>query len=71
MALSKKQQEEMYEAVIELKTAVIGANGKGGLLDKVEALAQGHGKLKKNFWMLVGILSGSGVLAGGLVKLLG
>ena len=66
--LTEEQQTEMYGAVIELKTAICGANGKGGLIDKVEDLAKGHGKLKKSFWILVGILVGSGAIAGSIIQ---
>ena len=71
MALTEKQQNEMFEAVIELKTAIVGMNGKGGLIDKVEELAKGYGRLKRNFFLLCGILVGSGAIAGGISQLLG
>ena len=71
MALTKeesKKLDETHGTVIELKTAICGANGKGGLLDRVEELAKGHSKLKRSFWVLVGILIGSGAIAGSIIQ---
>jgi len=73
MALSEKQENEMFEAVIRLDEKI---NGKGGLMDRFEALCRGHGRLKRNFWIAVSIVAGGGgifegVSGGALLRLIG
>ncbi len=60
----RDDQKVIREDQIITKTVLLGVNGKDGLVDEVKSLAQGHGRLKKNFWILVGILLGSGVIGG-------
>lgn len=78
----EKLLEETNDAVIEIKTALKGFNGQGGLINEVKGiltrqdnLEVDHNKLKGNYKTLVGILIGSGILTGGavagLTKLLG
>ena len=69
MALTKEQQDEMYKAVVELRSAIVGVNGKGGLIDEVQRLASGHGRLRRYFWILVSALVASGVITGGATGL--
>ena len=38
--------------------------------DDVEELTKSHGRLKKNFWTLIGVLAGSGVIGSGIYGLL-
>ncbi len=38
---------------------------------RIDSIGNSHGKLKRNFWTLVGILIGSGVIGVGVNTLLG
>lgn len=62
--------QETHETVTELRSAVIGVNGKGGLIDKVEEVCVDHAKLKNKVTLLIGILAGSGALTGTTVGLI-
>lgn len=80
MALTKEEKEILKEirdsqndiakeqAVIH--TVLLGADGAEGLVEEVKCLAKGHGKLKRNFWILVGTLAGSGIIGGGIAGLM-
>jgi len=61
--------EETHETVIILKTVVLGANGDKGLHGTVQEQGRELFSLKKAFWTLIGILVGSGVLAGSVITL--
>jgi len=77
---SQKQLiQETHETVIQLSTVLLGVQGtaNGGLVKDVKdvkvsvnELSKAHGKLKRNFWLLVGMLAGSGVLGSGIYSLL-
>ncbi len=67
--ISDDQKEIMKEQTV-LHTVLLGANGAEGLVEEVKSIAKGYGKLKRNFWMLVGILVGSGVIGGSVAGLL-
>ncbi len=67
--ISDDQKEIMKEQTV-LHTVLLGANGAEGLVEEVKSIAKGYGKLKRNFWMLVGVLVGSGVIGGSVVGLL-
>lgn len=78
MATQKEMIQATHDTVIKLKAVLTGVNGDQGLVGEVKAvktdvrtLNNHHRKLSRNFWLLVGILAGSGVLAGGLWGLLG
>lgn len=76
MALTKEEQQMIKEArdtARDLKTVLVGLNGDEGLCGDVKdlvnslgALAKSHGRLKRNFWILVGVLVGSGIIGGGI-----
>ena len=68
---NRKLLEETHDTMTQLKTVLLGVPGtddKGLVGDvkevKVVQREQGKsiGKIKKNFWLLVGTLVGSGVL---------
>lgn len=67
----KQILQETHDAVIRLETKLpfIVEEVKEVKSD-LDDLSHSHGKLKRNFWMLVGILTGSGVIGGGLYGLL-
>lgn len=79
MALTKEEkgllkeisnnQKEMIKEQTVVRTVLLGANGAEGLVEEVKSLARGHGKLKRNFWILVGTLMGSGVIGGSIAGL--
>jgi len=62
--------KETYKTMIVLSTVLLGAADKPGLVDEVKTLNNRHRKLSRNFWILVSFLTGSGLLAGGMVRLL-
>ena len=80
MALTKEERELLKEIrgdqrvirddQIKVNTVLLGANGSEGLVDVVKDLAKGHGRLKRNFWILVGLLMGSGVVGSGIYGVL-
>ena len=64
--------EETHGTVVELKTVILGIPGTAdkGLVGKVNDVCKNHRKLSRNFWILIGILIGSGLLGSGIYKLL-
>jgi len=67
----KQLIQETHETVVQLSTVLLGVQGtaNGGLVKEVKdvkvsvnELAKSHSKLKRNFWVLIGILVGSGAL---------
>ncbi len=62
--------QETHDTVIELKVVLLGKNGDPGLCKKVEQITEDHYKLKRNFWILVGLLVGSGAIAGSVFELM-
>jgi len=81
--MAEKTQEELiqetHETVIQLNTVLLGVQGtaNGGLVKEVKdikvnvsQLGRSVGKLKRNFWLLIGVLVGSGVLGSGIYSLL-
>lgn len=81
--VDKTQREmihEIHKATIQLNTVLLGVAGteNGGLVQEVKdvktdvkELGKSHGKLKRNFWILVGALLGSGAIGTGVYNLLG
>lgn len=67
--ISNNQKEVMKEQTV-MHTVLLGADGAEGLVEEVKSLARGHGKLKRNFWILVGTLMGSGVIGGSVAGLM-
>lgn len=69
-----KLLEITNDAVIEIRTALKGMDGQGGLIKMVtdvcadhKTLKDDHERLKGNYKALVGILVGSGILSGAAV----
>lgn len=72
-----KQISETHDIALELKTVLLGKNSDKGLVgkvsescDKLEEIEKDHNKLKRQFWLVVGLLVGSGVLGGGIYGLI-
>ena len=61
---------ESHDSIRRLEDALLGVNGQGGIMRRVEYLESHYAKLNRNFWILVSLLIGSGILAGGIVGLL-
>jgi hypothetical protein len=61
--------EEKIDKILEqqtiLNTILLGADGDEGLVGDVSGLQKEVSKLKKAFWLFVGIVVGSGGLIGG------
>ena len=73
MALNREERQrldETHDSIIRIETVLLGTGGDNGLVGDVKRLAISHFKLKKNFWVLVSFLAGSGVLGGGIWALL-
>ncbi len=71
--------QEVHKTVSELKVVLVGipdTDDKGvcGEIKDIKLahneLAIQHRKLSRNFWLLVGTLTGSGVIGGGIYQLL-
>ena len=63
-----KKIDEALEAIVEIRTVLLGAKGEdgGGLCNDVKAQRQDLNALSLRFWILVGILVGSGILGGSI-----
>ena len=73
MTLTKEERliiDETRESQIKLNTVLLGANGDDGLVGEVKELSKSHYLLKRNFWMLIAFLIGSGVITGGILAVL-
>lgn len=67
MALTKQERQEFQELrddVKEIRTALIGINGEGGLIRKVEAVADSHYSLRRRVYISAAFLAGSGGIVG-------
>jgi hypothetical protein len=63
--------DKYHEATTILNTVVLGKNGDPGLVRIVDENCKETMILKTRFWLLVGLLVGSGVLGGfGIAQLL-
>ena len=63
-----KKIDDALEAIVEIRTVLLGAKGEdgGGLCNDVKAQRQDLNALSLRFWILVGILVGSGILGGSI-----
>jgi hypothetical protein len=64
--------DKAMDTMIELRTKLLGAEGEidGGLCGTVEYLMREHNTLKRNFYILVAFMIGSGALGIGIWQLL-
>lgn len=72
MSLTREEREvinKTHDKVGELTAILLGARGDNGLIGDVKRLSTSHYKLRQHFWVLVGILVGSGIIGGGLYGL--
>ena len=67
MAFTKGDQQRLSE----VHTVLLGANGAPGLAERFEELATSHFKLKRNFWILVTLLVGTGAISVGALEVFG
>ena len=65
--------KEIHESVTQVKTVLLGVPGtqNGGLVQRVDEVCNSHYKLKRQFYILIGVLIGSGVLGINLWKVFG
>lgn len=75
--MSDKSQKEMiqeiHEAIVEIRVYIFGVRGtkNHGLAGNFEEVRKSHFKLKRNFWILIGVLAGSGVIGTSIWQALG
>lgn len=68
--MSGKTQKQLIQEVHQGMYGVPGTDDRGLMGDmrdmrgRINGLGTSHGRLKRNFWILVGILTGLGVLGG-------
>ena len=62
----EKLIRESHDAICQLHDAMLGIDGQGGIMKRVERLEHNYEKLNRNFWMLVTLLIGLGIIGGGL-----
>ncbi|MCK5236285.1 MAG: hypothetical protein KAR06_04790 [Deltaproteobacteria bacterium] len=62
----EKRDQDTHDKVVRIEAVLLGANGDDGLVGYVKETAQSHYKLKQHFWILIGLLVGSGLLVGGI-----
>ena len=62
---------ESHDSIRRLEDALLGVNGQGGILRRVENLELNYAKLNRNFWILIALLIGSGVISLGVVGIFG
>ena len=56
--------QETHDVVIKLKTVILDSDGHKGLASQVNDVCSSHYRLRRNFWLLIGILAGSGIITG-------
>ena len=69
MSLTKDEKAilvKTHDKVIELTVILLGSRGDNGLIGDVKRLSSSHSKLRRNFWLLVGVLIGSGIISAGI-----
>jgi Mg2+ and Co2+ transporter CorA len=67
----EKLIRESHDSIKRLEDALLGINGQGGMMRRVQELENNYSKLNRNFWILVSLLIGSGVLSVSALGLLG
>ena len=67
----EKLIRESHDSIQRLEQALLGVNGQGGMIRRVEELEGNYSKLNRNFWVLVALLVGSGMLSVGVLGVLG
>lgn len=74
----KQLIEEIHTTTTRLSTVLLGVPGtaNGGLVQEVKDvkinlkdLGKSHGRLKRSFWILIGVIIGSGILGTGIWSL--
>jgi len=74
MSLTKEEKDlltKTHDKVTELTAILLGSRGDNGLIGDVKRLANSQNKLKRNFWLLIGVLIGSGVISAGIMQVMG
>ena len=67
MALTKAERgqlDALIEGQTKLYTAIVGLNGEGGLIKRVESLAESHYSLRRKVYIGTAFLAGSGGITG-------
>lgn len=53
-----------HDTVTTLKTVLLGVNSDPGLIGEFKEVKASHYKLRQRFYLLIGVLGGSGLLTG-------
>ena len=63
-----KKIDQALTSIVEIRTVLLGAEGEkdAGLCSEVKELQKGQTTLNRNFWVLVALLVGLGLLGGGV-----
>jgi hypothetical protein len=62
----EKLIRESHDAICQLHDALLGVDGQGGMMRRVQHLEENYQKLNRNFWILVALLTGLGIIGGGI-----
>jgi hypothetical protein len=62
----EKLIRKSHDAICQLHDAMLGIDGQGGIMKRVDLLEHNYAKLNRNFWMLVCLLIGLGIIGGSL-----
>jgi hypothetical protein len=57
---------ESHDDIRQLHDALIGIDGQGGMMRRVQTLENNYAKLNRNFWILVAFLTGTSILGTGI-----
>lgn len=57
--------QETRDAMLEMKTVILGKNGDKGMVGKLNDVCESHYSFKERIYLVAGILVGLGVLGGG------
>ena len=74
----EKRDQDTHDLVRDIKAVLLGVDGDTGLVgdfreQRATQIKQGESinRLSQRFWILVGVLTGSGILVGGINLLVG
>ncbi len=64
---------EIHDKVTRMETVILGVpdTDNRGLCGEVKNLRKDMNHFKRNFWVLVGVLTGSGVISVGVFQIIG
>ena len=66
----EKLIRETHDVALQTHDALLGIDGQGGIMRRVQCLENNYSKLNRNFWILVALLVGLGIIGGGVATML-